>query len=193
MGPVPFGRVMGLALLVILAACSGGEQEAAQDQASVTQEGTLCAVHAAPIALCFICDASLRDLGRLWCREHDRYEDRCWSCHPELQDQERLYCEEHGLYEDECFICHPELQESRKIEPTGSITESEELFCGEHGVPELECGICQPTLADDLLPGQGLKIRFLSREAAAKAGVTARRGRGSRPRPCRRSWSAPRA
>lgn len=169
------GRMVGLAMVVVLIACSGGEQETTQDKPPVTQDGTQCAAHGAPADLCFICDASLRDSDRLWCREHDRYEDRCWLCHPELQDQERLYCSEHGLYEDECFICHPELQESKKIEPTGSIIESEQLFCNEHGVPELECGICQPTLADNLLPGQGLKIRFLSEEAATKAGVTAQR------------------
>jgi membrane fusion protein, heavy metal efflux system len=53
---------------------------------------------------CFICDASKRDQGRLWCKEHDRYEDRCWLCHPELEDKSRLWCREHSLYEDECFL-----------------------------------------------------------------------------------------
>ncbi len=38
---------------------------------------------------CFICNPTMRDKGRLWCREHDRYEDRCWMCHPELEDKKR--------------------------------------------------------------------------------------------------------
>ena len=75
--------------------------------------GAKCASHDAPKEWCFICDASLRDKGRLWCKEHDRYEDRCWICHPEAQDKNRLWCEEHSLYEDECFLCHPELKKEK--------------------------------------------------------------------------------
>ena len=78
---------------------------------------TLCAAHAAPVTLCFICDASLREAGRLWCAEHGRYEDRCFICHPDQRDKARLYCEEHGLYEDECFLCHPELRASLDSSP----------------------------------------------------------------------------
>ena len=26
--------------------------------------------------------------GRLWCKEHERYEDRCFVCHPELRDED---------------------------------------------------------------------------------------------------------
>ena len=76
----------------------------------VPPSGAKCAQHAAPKEWCFICDASLRDKGRLWCKEHDRYEDRCWVCHPEAQDKNKLWCKEHSLYEDECFLCHPELK-----------------------------------------------------------------------------------
>jgi hypothetical protein len=55
----------------------------------VPLKGTQCAAHDAPKELCFICDASLREKGRLWCEEHNRYEDRCFECHPALQDKNR--------------------------------------------------------------------------------------------------------
>jgi len=129
-----------------------------------------CAVHGARKDLCFICDASLRDKGRLWCGEHGRYEDRCWECHPELKDVSRVYCKEHSLYEDECFLCHPELQKGRSraadVGPASAV-----LQCKEHGVPELECGICHPELLDQKQPGQGLKVRLPSTSSAAKAGI----------------------
>lgn len=86
-----------------------GKAEASADGKAVAA-GPKCAAHSAPKALCFICDASLRDKGRLWCNEHSRYEDRCWICHPKAQDKNRLWCKEHSLYEDECFLCHPELK-----------------------------------------------------------------------------------
>jgi cobalt-zinc-cadmium efflux system membrane fusion protein len=90
------------------------------------------------------------------------------------RDPNRLYCNEHDLYEDECFYCHPEILKSapgdstpgRALPPAPSG-----LFCNEHGVPERECGICQPALADALEPGEGLKIRLLSPDAAEKAGI----------------------
>ncbi len=126
---------------------------------------------------CFICDPSKRDKGRLWCREHSRYEDRCWLCHPELEDKDRLFCKEHALYEDECFLCHPELESgnesARSLPPVGGGGEAATaaLFCNEHGVPEAECAICQPDLAKMLNPGESMKVRFPSEEAADKAGV----------------------
>lgn len=136
--------------------------------------------HDAPGGTCFICDPSKRDVGRLWCREHGRYEDRCWICRPELEDKARLFCKEHFLYEDECLICHPELSGS-DAEPGESVdaagTEGQgattALFCNEHGVPEIECAICQPDLAAALAPGESMKVRFPSIEAANKAGVRA--------------------
>lgn len=56
-----------------------------------------------------------RDPNRLWCSEHDLYEDECFICHPELKNKpadERaaeLMCKEHNVPEKECGICHPEL------------------------------------------------------------------------------------
>jgi cobalt-zinc-cadmium efflux system membrane fusion protein len=148
------------------------------DKAPDTEE-SLCIAHGISAGQCFICDATLREPNRLWCREHARYEDRCFECHPELRDKNRLYCEEHGLYEDECFICHPELriEESSSDHPEPELglaeIDSDALFCGEHNVPEIECGICQPTLADGLRPGQGLKIRLPSEASETKAHIVA--------------------
>ena len=137
--------------------------------------------HEDPNETCFICDASKREKGRLWCKEHGRYEDRCWMCHPELEDKSRLYCKEHALYEDECFLCHPELKDDQaSTKPAGSgaaatVAQTNkpaaELFCGEHDVPERECGICQPDLAASLQPGENLKVRFPSAESADKVGI----------------------
>ncbi|MFZ2656669.1 MAG: hypothetical protein WAX69_17175 [Victivallales bacterium] len=61
-----------------------------------------------------------RDPKRMWCKEHNRYEDRCWLCHPELQDKKRLFCNEHSLYEDECFLCNPSLEKPKKTEGGGA-------------------------------------------------------------------------
>lgn len=183
-------RFLMAALLASLFVGCGGSSEETTDQASLSAESTetlsntktpasespaaasLCLAHSVAAAQCFICDATLRDSGRLWCREHNRYEDRCFECHPDLRDAARLFCEEHGLYEDECFLCHPEL----KAQESSSLVELGEpvaLFCGEHNVAEIECGICQPTLADELLPGHGLKIRLPSKASEAKAGISA--------------------
>lgn len=152
-------------------ATSGTNTEAEQS------EGELCIAHAVAASQCFICDASLRDPKRLWCREHGRYEDRCFICHPEIREANRLYCEEHFLYEDECFLCHPEMKiEESSVAPAETDRPgAHALFCNEHNVPEAECGICQPTLADNLLPGQGLKIRLPSAASERKANIVARR------------------
>jgi cobalt-zinc-cadmium efflux system membrane fusion protein len=129
--------------------------------------GAKCAAHDAPKEWCFICDASLRDTGRLWCKEHERYEDRCWLCHPELQDKNRLWCKEHSLYEDECFLCHPELKgKVQAAAGTGSL-----LMCAEHGVPEAECAVCRPGAAAGLKPGESLKVRLPSTNSMAIVGV----------------------
>ncbi|MBI4325530.1 MAG: efflux RND transporter periplasmic adaptor subunit [Chloroflexi bacterium] len=146
-----------------------GKTEASADDKAVAA-GPKCAAHGAPKTLCFICDASLREKGRLWCKEHNRYEDRCWQCHPDQQDKNRLWCKEHSLYEDECFLCRPELKAKGKAggnpAPGGSV-----LMCKEHGVPETECGICRPELAGKLKPGEGAKVRLVSNESAGIAGV----------------------
>jgi membrane fusion protein, heavy metal efflux system len=133
--------------------------------------------HAKSGETCFICDSSKREAGRLWCKEHSRYENRCWLCQPQLEEKSRLYCEEHGLYEDECHLCRPGLEtddeggeekSSRAVPPSGGASE---LFCNEHQVPEVECGICQPQLAVGLGPGVELKVRFESVHSADKAGI----------------------
>jgi cobalt-zinc-cadmium efflux system membrane fusion protein len=141
----------------------------------------MCIKHQIPIKKCFFCDPSLRDPGRLWCEEHERYEDRCFICRPESKEAGRLWCEEHKLYEDECFLCHPELLEVHKQlkRTNGEISSkskdrtssSKELQCLEHGVLEEECGICHPELSETLLIGQGLKIRLESPTSAKKAGI----------------------
>lgn len=189
-----FTKLLPLVLFLVLfvAACQGtGENQNDAEVPAATAKGLadshasppatgeqLCIAHAVAASQCFICDASLRDAGRLWCREHARYEDRCFECHPELREAGRLYCDEHGLYEDECFLCHPELKlEESSIEPPEApidLAESRStLFCNEHNVPELECGICQPTLADGLQLGQGLKIRLPSTSSEEKARIVA--------------------
>lgn len=135
--------------------------------------------HEDPSETCFICDASKRDEGRLWCGEHARYEDRCWICHPELEDKSRLWCKEHSLYEDECFLCHPELGDAGRTSQAKASTEvaqlsekrSSALFCNEHQVAEAECAICQPDLASALPMGGSMKIRFPSKQSAEKVGI----------------------
>ncbi|GAX62823.1 secretion protein HlyD [Candidatus Scalindua japonica] len=59
-----------------------------------------------------------RNPKRLWCNQHNVYEDECYICHPELKPNKsevpsgELYCEEHRVSEQECGICHPELTDS---------------------------------------------------------------------------------
>lgn len=124
---------------------------------------------------CFICDASKRDKGRLWCKEHARYEDRCWLCQPQLEDKKRMYCKEHSLYEDECHLCHPEVEGddgTTSLSPPAKNSKSgHSLYCNEHDLPEAECGICQPDLAASLLPGDDMKVRLVSKASADKAGI----------------------
>ena len=162
----------------------GGEAHEEHDRADRADVVAATCNHGADASLCYFCDASLRDPARLWCKEHNRYEDRCFICHPELRDDSRLYCNEHGTYEDECFICHPELFESkddaRADAPAGDAVAAAApetgaeggLYCKEHDLHETECGICHPELADKLEPGAALKIRFPSVASAQKAGVT---------------------
>jgi len=80
---------------------------AACDNSKPPEEAPLSVAHKHETAeeTCFICDASKRDTGRMWCKEHARYEDRCWDCHPELREPKRAYCEQHHLYDDECHLC----------------------------------------------------------------------------------------
>jgi membrane fusion protein, heavy metal efflux system len=173
-----------LAAVVMLTACSKqsesagqadhaghkhGKTEASADGKAVAA-GPKCAAHGALKNLCFICDSSLREKGRLWCNEHNRYEDRCWECHPDSQDKIRPYCAEHFLYEDECFLCHPELKTKGD---TGAQKQSggSVLLCKEHGVTETECGICHPELVGTLKPGESAKVRLVAIDSATIAGV----------------------
>jgi cobalt-zinc-cadmium efflux system membrane fusion protein len=153
-----------LAVVLTVAGCTRTEAPVAA-KAEAAEPAATCAAHGAPKELCFICDASLREKGRLWCAEHGRYEDRCWLCHPELRDVSRAYCDKHGLYEDECFLCHPEKKAALASAP------AEGLMCEEHGVPEKDCGICHPELLADKRPGEGMKVRLPSAGSAAKAGI----------------------
>lgn len=188
-----------IAALVFVTGCGSGEAESEHDGHEHGEGGPSAAEimasheHENADETCFICDASKREKGRLWCKEHVRYEDRCWYCHPELEEEGRMYCKEHFLYEDECYLCHPELKDAAgdeqvsKPASTSGITGEQAqsagdqqpggLFCKEHNVYEIECGICQPDLAGGMEPGANLKIRFASDQSAEKAGV-----RTSRPR-----------
>lgn len=163
---------------LLLSASSGCGRSIPENREEATSQQAHA--HAQAGETCFICDASKRDPGRLWCNEHARYEDRCWECQPQLEDKSRLFCEEHALYEDECFLCHPELIGGKEVPETESSSldhspeaahASTELFCKEHQVPEHECGICQPQRAASLEPGEELKVRFESVNATAKAGL----------------------
>lgn len=142
---------------------------------------------------CWLCHPEAQDKNRLYCKEHSLYEDECYLCHPELKkpatdakqkadqpnsqsaaaapaaqrDPKRLWCKEHNKYEDECVECHPELAQAKPV----AGAEKGDLMCKEHNVAEAECGICHPDLAATLAPGQGLKVRFASAEAASKAGI----------------------
>ncbi len=180
-GRLPIGVALVFILngLLSLAGCGG----------SGPAGSAVAHAHAVAGETCFMCDASRRDAGRLWCREHTRYEDRCWLCQPQLEDKDRLYCKEHSLYEDECFLCRPELKngapETGETESSRSETGGAEgghdhaqgLYCKEHRVMERECGICQPQFAKDLKPGESLKVRFNSRLSATKAGVETAKAR----------------
>ncbi|ODS29988.1 MAG: efflux transporter [Candidatus Scalindua rubra] len=95
-----------------------------------------------------------------------------------VRDPKRLWCKEHNVYEDECLICHPELGSniSNKYSVISSDTENKDespakhqaeksnccptpgtkaekskqdpkrLWCNEHSVYEDECFICHPEL-----------------------------------------------
>lgn len=170
-------QYIGLATLTIFLSACGSDKEAEGKKEGAKVENTSTdelEVHAAEDCPakegCFICDKSKRDAGRLWCKEHDRYEDRCFLCHPDIKDPKRLYCTEHGVYEDECYLCHPELKnkETKSSSPSKS---SGGLICKEHDVLERECAICHPELASGLKAGGNLKIRVASADSMHKVGV----------------------
>ncbi|HNO78158.1 MAG TPA: efflux RND transporter periplasmic adaptor subunit [Phycisphaerae bacterium] len=145
------------------------------------KEHGFCSGHGVPEALCTTCRPSLVEAFKAegdWCAEHGVPESQCEACHPGIKerwqqadsttkkrDAGRLWCREHDVYEDECFICHPELKNASGKPSSG------ELMCNEHRVPERECGICQPHLAPGLKPGESLKVRTVSPDSAARAGI----------------------
>jgi cobalt-zinc-cadmium efflux system membrane fusion protein len=181
--------------LATLVGCGKAPSDQAESSDNASQDDTIMAgfiglnhSHDAPDETCFICDPAKREPGRLWCKEHGRYEDRCWACHPDIEDPDRLFCREHALYEDECHICHPEIAKPDSTTKTTTLTTANEttemsaaageqksaeggLYCKEHDVKERECGICQPGLASSLQPGESLKVRFASDQSAEKAGI----------------------
>lgn len=110
---VIIGLAVGAALCAPTAYAQSEPSESVSSSsgAAIDAKRLYCNEHEAYEDECFICHPELREEGRLWCNEHERYEDRCFLCHPELRDHSRLYCEKHGLYEDECFLCHPELKD----------------------------------------------------------------------------------
>ncbi len=119
--------------------------------------------------------AEQRDPKRLWCKEHNRYEDRCWLCHPELQDKARAYCNTHGLFEDECFLCKPATAAHKPPasgdtccpgEP-GVVANTAQLICREHNLLEAECGICHPELTGKTT----LKVRLPALDSAPLTGI----------------------
>lgn len=145
-----------------------------------------CEEHDALERDCYLCHPELRESGRLWCNDHQRYEDRCWLCHPDKRDMKRPFCEKHFLYLDECFLCDPKLKTKLSAVPSGVDTfhssspktpDSTQMKCEEHNINEEECGICHPELVNQLEPGQGLKVRFVSSDAASKAGIETERPR----------------
>lgn len=185
-------QVIGIGIIaVFFTACNTEKKETTvKDEGSEVPEETISGGEVEVHSLadcpvndgCFICDPSKRDKGRLWCTEHDRYEDRCWPCHPELKDDQRMYCTEHGVYEDECYLCHPEIKENGDS-TSANDSSSDILMCKEHGVAERECAICQPQLAVELKPGESLKIRVASAEAMERVGVEVSTPKTSAARP----------
>lgn len=105
---------VAIVAIAVLGLCTSTLVTYAEENAKDKKESTeqKCK-HDATKSECFICDPKLREKGRLWCKEHERYEDRCWECHPEKRDKKRLYCKEHSLYEDECYLCHPEIKKKK--------------------------------------------------------------------------------
>lgn len=170
-----------LVLGMLQLGCKGDSSKTESEPAAATP-----AAHTHPDGeTCFICDPSKRDPGRLWCKEHSRYEDRCWECQPQLREADRPYCEEHSLYEDECFLCDPSrgtpspASEPKMKEPEGKEqgaleqgANQAELFCNEHQVAEHDCGICQPQRAGELPVGDTLLVRLASERSADLAGLS---------------------
>ena len=151
---------------ILLGGCDREQEASSASNGSRASDVTAVAHSHENGKTCFVCDATKRDAGRLWCTEHARYEDRCWICQPQLEDSSRPYCEEHYLYEDECHLCNTTLGSSENAadESTGGLhghgsdetcfvcdpakRDEGRLWCTEHGRYEDRCWICQPQLED---------------------------------------------
>lgn len=83
-------RVITALLIAPMMFSSCGHSEREPSHVEKGSTATVAHRHDSPGETCFICDASKREAGRLWCDEHSRYEDRCWDCHPELEEKGRL-------------------------------------------------------------------------------------------------------
>ncbi len=151
---------------LLLGGCDGEQEASSSSNGSRASDVTQVAHSHENGETCFVCDATKRDAGRLWCTEHARYEDRCWICQPQLEDPSRPYCDEHNLYEDECHLCNPALDASENTsdESSGGLhghsadetcficdpakRDEGRLWCSEHARYEDRCWICQPQLED---------------------------------------------
>jgi cobalt-zinc-cadmium efflux system membrane fusion protein len=51
------------------------------------------------------------------------------------------------------------------------VTQNGVAMCTEHNVPEAECAVCKPHLADQLLPGESLKVRLPSTNSQTIVGI----------------------
>jgi len=82
-------------------------------------------------------------------------------------------CKEHGVLEAVCTKCNPALI---------AVFRAKGDFCEEHGFPESICPTCHPERGgkpsvdvsaphDDGAPADGTKIRFKTKETAARAGI----------------------
>jgi len=65
---------------------------------------------------------------------------------------------------------HAEEQDEHAGHAHGTRPESGEI-CPEHRMPEAEDVLCNPGLMTTLLPGEGVKMRLATPEAAARAGI----------------------
>ncbi|MCC6698274.1 MAG: efflux RND transporter periplasmic adaptor subunit [Candidatus Hydrogenedentes bacterium] len=104
-------------------------------------------------------------------------ESRDAAAPPATRDPARLWCNEHNVYEDECVLCHPELaaehaEDSHEHGDQEDHEHGDGLWCEEHNVAESECGICHPELVKTLQLGQSLKVRFGTNDTILKSGVT---------------------
>lgn len=149
-------RLGALLILAVLCIGCGGKKTEEPDgyegrDSKPGQDGgqATAHIHDTPGETCYLCDTSLREKGRMWCREHTRYENRCWICQPQLREKGRPYCEEHYLYENECFLCNPGLKAtSSSAEAKGSqlprLPRTE--ACKSHGIDKKQCFLCDSTL-----------------------------------------------